>query len=157
MDLVDEQHVTFFEVRQQRGEVAGLGDHRARGGTEVDAKLARDDLRQRGLAEAGRTDEQHVVERFLARACRLDEHREVGARLLLAYEVRKLLRAKRRFRDVLLAALGGDDTAGRRAHRTISWLRWRIGHSSRLAIAQQPRLAPKCTAIAKPTNSHSSE
>ena len=64
VDFVDEQHVARFEIGEQRREVAGLGDHRARGGAKVDAELARDDLRQRGLAEAGRPDEQHMVERF---------------------------------------------------------------------------------------------
>ncbi len=29
VDLVDEQHVAVFEIGEQRGEVAGLGDHRA--------------------------------------------------------------------------------------------------------------------------------
>ena len=82
VDLVDEQHVALFEIGQQRREIAGLGDHRAGGGAEIHAELARDDLRQRGLAEARRADEQHMVERLLARARRLDEHLEVGARLL---------------------------------------------------------------------------
>ena len=68
VDLVDEQHVALLEIGEQRREVAGLGDHRPGGGAEVHAELARDDLRERGLAEAGRADEQHVVER-LARAC----------------------------------------------------------------------------------------
>ena len=63
-----------FEIGEQRGEIAGLGDHRAGGGAEIDAQFARHDLRQRGLAEARRADEQHMVERFLARARRLDEH-----------------------------------------------------------------------------------
>ena len=67
VDLVDEQDVALFEIGEQRGEVAGLGDHRPGGGAEIDAELARDDLRQRGLAEAGRADEQHVVERLAAR------------------------------------------------------------------------------------------
>ena len=95
-----------FEIGEQRGEIAGLGDHRAGGGAEVDAEFARDDLRQRGLAEAGRPDEQHVVERFLARARRLDEHLEIGARLLLADEVGEPLRAQRGV-DVLVAASRG--------------------------------------------------
>ena len=86
VDLVDEQDVALFEVGEQRGEVAGPGDHRAGGGAEIDAELARDDLRQRRLAEAGRPDEQHVVERLLARPRRLDEHLEVGARLRLTDE-----------------------------------------------------------------------
>ena len=66
MDLVDEQHVARLEIGEQRREVAGLGDHRPRGRAETDAELARDDLRQRRLAEAGRADEQHVVERLAA-------------------------------------------------------------------------------------------
>ena len=56
-----------FEIGEQRREIAGLGDHRARRGAEIDGKLARHDLRQRGFAEPGRADEQHVVERFAPR------------------------------------------------------------------------------------------
>ena len=74
MDLVDEQHVARFEIGEQRGEIAGFGDHRAGGGAEIDAQFARHDLRQRGFAETGRADEQHVVERFFARGRRLDEY-----------------------------------------------------------------------------------
>ena len=70
MDLVDEQHVALFEIGQQRRKVARLGDHRARGGAEADAQLARDDLRQRGLAEPRRADEQHMIERLAALALR---------------------------------------------------------------------------------------
>ena len=29
MDLVDEKHVAFFEIRQQSRKIAGLGDHRS--------------------------------------------------------------------------------------------------------------------------------
>ena len=89
------KHVALFEIGEQRREIAGLGDHRARGGAEIDAELARHDLRQRGLAEPGRTDEQHVVERLAARARGLDEHAEIGARLLLADEFGQPLRAQR--------------------------------------------------------------
>ena len=106
MDLVDEQDVALFEIGEQRREVAGLGDHRPRGGAEIDAELARDDLRQRGLAEARRADEQHVIERFVARPRRLDEDRQVRARLLLADELGQPLRPQRGVRGVLLAALG---------------------------------------------------
>ena len=55
-----------FEIGEQRRKIAGLGDHRAGGGAEVDAELARDDLGERRLAEAGRADEQHVIERLAA-------------------------------------------------------------------------------------------
>ena len=87
VDFVDEQHVALFEIGQQRREIAGLGDHRARRGAEIDAELARHDLRQRGLAEPRRADEQHVIERLAPRPRRLDEHAEILARLLLADEL----------------------------------------------------------------------
>ncbi len=74
VDFVDEQHVARFEIGQQRGKIAGLGDHRTGGGAEVHAQFARHDLRQRGLAQPRRADEQHVVERFLARPRGLDEY-----------------------------------------------------------------------------------
>ena len=81
VDFVDEQDVALLEIGQQRREIAGLGDHRAGGRAEIDAQLARHDLRQRRLAEAGRADEQHVVERLAAVLRRLDEDLEIGARL----------------------------------------------------------------------------
>ena len=92
VNLVDEQDVARLEIGKQRRKVAGFCDHRTGCGAEVHAQFARDDLRQRGLAEARRADEQHVVERFLARARRLDEHAQVRARLFLADEVRQSLR-----------------------------------------------------------------
>ena len=58
------------------------------------------------LPRPGRADEQHVIERFLARARRLDEDREIFARLLLADEFGKFLRPQRGLRRVLVAALG---------------------------------------------------
>ena len=115
MNFVDEQNVALFEVGEQRREIAGLGDHRAGGRAEIDAELARDDLRERGLAQARRPDEQDVIERLFAPARRLDEHREIGARLRLPDELGEPLRAQRGVR-VLVAALGGDETAGRGGH-----------------------------------------
>ena len=64
VDLVDEQHVARLQVGQDGGEVAGALDHRAGGGAEADAQLAGDDLGERGLAEAGRAVQQHVVQRL---------------------------------------------------------------------------------------------
>ena len=109
MDLVDEQDVALFQVGEQRGEIAGLGDDRPRGGAEADAQLARHDLRQRGLAEAGRAGEQHVIERIAARLGGLDEHLEVGARLLLADELGQPLRTQRLLHDVGVALGAGDE------------------------------------------------
>ena len=115
MDFIDEQHIALFEIGQQRGEIAGLCNHRAGGRAETDAEFARHDLRQRGLAEARRADEQHMVERFLARARRLDEDREILARLFLPDKLAELQRAQRGFRSVFLAAFRCDN-AGRIRH-----------------------------------------
>ena len=87
-----------FEIGQQRRQIAGLGDHRAGGGAEIDAQFARHDLRQRRLAEARRSDKQHMVERLLARARCFDEHAQVGARLFLADEFGQALRAQDAYR-----------------------------------------------------------
>ena len=111
VDLVDEQDVALLEIGQERGEVAGLGDHRAGGGAEVDAELARDDLGERGLAEAGRAGEQDMVERLAARARGVDEDLEVGARLGLADEVAQTLRTQLPL-GFVLAAAAADRPAG---------------------------------------------
>ena len=94
MDFVDEQNVARLEIGQQRGKIAGLDDHRPGGGAEVDAQFARDDLRQRGFAQAGRADEQHMVERLFPRARGLDEDAQIGAGLFLADEFGQSLRAQ---------------------------------------------------------------
>ena len=104
VDFVDEQNIALLEIGQKRRKVAGLGDHRAGGGAEIDAEFARDDLRQRGLAQSRRADKQHMVERFLAPACRLDEDRQIFSRLLLTDKFGKLLRTQRGFRGVFVAA-----------------------------------------------------
>ena len=101
VDLVDEQHVAVLEIGEQRREIAGLGDDRPRCGAEIDAELARHDLRQRRLAETGRPGEQHMVERFAARLRRLDEHGEVLLGLGLADELAKALRPQMRIERIL--------------------------------------------------------
>ena len=108
MDLVDEQDIPGLEVCQDCGEVACPLDHRPRCGAEADPEFAGDDLRQRGLAEAGRAVQQHVVQRLAAGAGGLDEHREVLARGLLADEFGEGLGPKTGLRRILLAADGGD-------------------------------------------------
>ena len=114
MDLVDEQNVARLEIGELGGEIAGLGDDGPGGRAEIDAEFARDDLRQRRLAEAGRPDEQHVIERLAARLGRFDEDLEVLARRLLAGEIGEHLRTQRGV--VLGTLLGGDEAAGRGAH-----------------------------------------
>ena len=105
VDLVDEEHVALFEIGELRREIARLGDHRAGGRAEIDAELARHDLRQGGLAEPRRPDEEHMVERIAPGLRRIDEDLEVGARGLLAREIVERQRPDRRF-GIVLALFG---------------------------------------------------
>src|SRR3546814_18749732 len=73
VDLVDEKDVVRLEIGQQRRQIARLRDHRPGCGAKVDAKLARDDLRQSGLAKAGRAEEPDMVQRIAPAARRLAE------------------------------------------------------------------------------------
>ena len=83
MDLVDEEHLVLLEVGQHAGEIARLLDHRSGGGAHRHAHLVADDVGERGLAESGRTVEQHVIERFAAAACGGNRHLQVVAHAIL--------------------------------------------------------------------------
>ena len=69
MDLVDEEHVVFFEIGEQRGQIARALEHRTRGLAQIDAHFGSHDMGQRGLAQTRRTEKQQVIERFAAVAC----------------------------------------------------------------------------------------
>src|SRR6266567_633807 len=114
VDLVDEQHVVRFEVGQQRGKVAGALEHGTRSLAQVHAELVRDDVRQRRLAESRRSEEQHVVERFLALARGLDEDRQLAAYLLLPDVLVERARPQRTLEHFLLRARRsrGDQAVG---------------------------------------------
>ena len=95
VDLIDEQHVARFKVGQDRRQISGLGQHRPGGGAKVDPQLPGHDLGQRGLAQAGRPEQQHVIQRLTAVLRRLDEDAEVTLGLLLADELGHGLRPER--------------------------------------------------------------
>jgi hypothetical protein len=85
MDFVDEQHVVaLFEVGEQRREVARALQHGAGRLPQVDAHFPRDDVRERGLAQTRRPEQQHVVERFGTAAGGFNEDFELAAHLFLA-------------------------------------------------------------------------
>jgi len=62
VDLVDEQDVVLFQVGENGRQIAGALDDRTRGGLDVHPHLGGDDVGQGGLAQAGRTVEQHVIQ-----------------------------------------------------------------------------------------------
>jgi hypothetical protein len=114
VDFVDEQHVVRFEVAEDGGKVAGALQHRAGGLTQIDPHFGRDDVRQCGLAETRRAEQQHVVERFVPRPCRGHEDVELFADLGLADVFIEPLRAQRALQRVFLHAgrRGGDQSLG---------------------------------------------
>ncbi len=121
VDLVDEEHVARLEVGEQRREVARALEHRPGSLAQVHAHLARDDVRERGLAEPRRAEQQHVVERLAARARGLDEDLELPADLFLAYVLREGRRAQRAL-DLALLRRGrraGDQPVGFDSHARI--------------------------------------
>ncbi len=84
MNLVDEEHVVLAEARQDRREIARAFEHRTGGRANRHAEFLSDDVGERGFAEAGRSVEQHVIERLAALACGGYRYLQVGADTLLA-------------------------------------------------------------------------
>ena len=72
VDLVDEQHVALVELGEDRRQVAGPLERRARRDVQVHAHLGGDDARQRGLAQPGRAGEQQVIDGLATPARRLE-------------------------------------------------------------------------------------
>jgi len=52
MNLIDKQHVALVEIADDGRQIAGSFDGRSRGDSKIDPEFARDDVRQRGFAQA---------------------------------------------------------------------------------------------------------
>src|SRR5262249_16331067 len=87
-----EEHVALLQVHHQCREVAAAFNRWSRSLTEVHAQLTRDDMRQRGFAQSGRTREQHVIEHVAAGARGLDGHCQDFLQTLLADELTEAVR-----------------------------------------------------------------
>src|SRR3984893_18534745 len=62
MDFVDKEHVAFFQGREQTGEFARFFDHGTARVLNVYAHRVRNDVGERGFAQARRAAEQNVLE-----------------------------------------------------------------------------------------------
>ena len=87
VDLIDEEDAARLQRGEEGGDVGLALQRRAGGLHQRHAHLLGDDVGQRGLAEAGRAGEQHVVERLFAPARGLDEDRQLLGDLLLVDEI----------------------------------------------------------------------
>jgi hypothetical protein len=85
---------------------------------QVYAHFARDDVRERRLAQARRPVEQHVIERLLALPRGLDEDRKLPAYLFLADVLGERLGAQRALERLLLRRDrgAGDEAVGFDGH-----------------------------------------
>ena len=113
------------QVGERAHEIARLLQRRPGRRANVDAELARDELRERGLAESRRPVEERVVERLAAAERGLDVDRKAVLHLLLADELGEPLRAERQLDDRLFGHDfgGGDLGAGHGLGHTgvVSW------------------------------------
>ncbi len=132
VDLVDEEDVVGLEVGEDRGEVAGALEHRAGGLAQVHAHLARDDVRERRLAEPRRAEEERVVEGFLAVAGGGDEDLELLADLGLADVFGELAWAKRALLALFLrrGRPSGDQAVGFDHDLASCFRAWRMASAS---------------------------
>jgi len=113
MNFIEKENFTLFERGKHGGEIALAFEHWAGAGLDRDAQFISDDLRESGLAEAGRAVEQNVVERLATRACGLDENGEILFYARLADVVREALGADADFGPrVLVIGLAGVTRCG---------------------------------------------
>ena len=87
MDLIDEEDVVGLERSEESCEVTGLVEDRSGGDLKAHAKFVGDDVREGGLTESRRAEEQHVVKGLAAQFGCLDEDLEVRGHFALTGEV----------------------------------------------------------------------
>ena len=95
MDLVDEEHIAFFEVGKDRREIARALDSRPAGDLDIRPHLVRNHARKGSFTQARRSREQNVIDRIAALACSLDKNEQAIFDLLLADVVVELAWTKR--------------------------------------------------------------
>ena len=72
MNLVNEKDIVGFEVGENGGQITSPLNGRSGCASEIHPQFMSNDLGQRGLTQARRTEQEYVVERFASMDCRLD-------------------------------------------------------------------------------------
>ena len=111
VDLVDEEHVPRLERGQDRRHVALALEGRAGDRADADVELLAHDLRERRLAEPGRPDQEHVVERLVAGLRGGECNRQLLLDALLPDEVGEAARAEGRLECPILLEDGAEEAA----------------------------------------------
>ena len=82
--LVHKENIALLEIGEDGGKISRAGDSRPRGGAQACSHLVCHHVGERGLSQARRTREEHVVKRLVAVLGSCDEHAKVVANALLA-------------------------------------------------------------------------
>ena len=124
-----------LQLGEEPGERSLVLDRGTRRDVDRDAHLARDDVRERGFAEAGRTAKKNVIEGLFSPARGLDEDAEIALVLLLADVFVERRRPKEPIETGVVSLLASGDgplgwlEGGARATRTM--LRLTLGSRCR--------------------------
>ena len=111
VDLVEEQDLALAQVGEDGGEVALDLQGGAGGLLEADVELVGDDGGEGGFAQAGRAEEQDVVERLAAGSRGLEGDGELLFRLGLADELGETGGAELQLEGLVVVDAGGCDEA----------------------------------------------
>jgi hypothetical protein len=107
VDLVDEQDVARLQIGQQGRQVPRPLQHRAGGLAHVHPHLGGEDVRQGGLAQARRPEDQHMVQCLAAAPGGVDEYAHLLAHRRLADVLLQLARTQGALEALLFAGGGG--------------------------------------------------
>ncbi len=109
MDLVDEEDVPLLKIRQDGGQVSGMGQDQAGGRADRHPHFSGDDVGDGGFPEAGRAVKNGMVQRLAALLRRVDTDSKRLLHPVLAHIVVQTLRAEGDIESaVLFSGLSGQ-------------------------------------------------
>src|SRR5438552_5652236 len=108
MDLVDEEDVSFAEVRESADEIAGFFEGGAGRAPDIHSQFSGDQLGESRFAETGWAEEERVVVRFASAQRRIDVDAQGVLDPVLADEFGQALGAQREFDDALVGDYFGS-------------------------------------------------
>ncbi len=111
MNLVDKEHIALFETGEHGRQVPGALQHRARGTLDLHAHFLGDDIGQRGLAQAGWTEDEQMIQRLAASAGSGHEQLHLLAHRRLTYVVGQAIRPDGPINHLFLLPWSGGDQA----------------------------------------------
>ncbi len=103
VDLVDKEHIVWFEVGEQCSQITRFLQYGARGSLDIDPHLVGNDVGEGGLAQTRRAEDQQVIESLPPQPSRLDKDLHLLANGILTGIVRQFFGADGTVDNVVLA------------------------------------------------------